>query len=133
MRKLSIVGADYRTEERVVGFYTTGERMKSWAGFGAFWGGIWGLFWGAGVFLVPAAGAMLVARPVVAALVGGLEGAVVGGANALVAALVGLGIPEQEALEYETELKAGKFLLMAHGTPPEVARARELLHQPVLA
>jgi hypothetical protein len=45
--KVSIVGKDYHTEENVVGYYTAGDRMKSWGGMGAFWGGIWGLtFWG---------------------------------------------------------------------------------------
>ena len=39
--KVSIVGKDYHTEEKVVGYYTTGDRMKSWGGLGAFWGGIW--------------------------------------------------------------------------------------------
>jgi len=53
MRKLFIVGADYRTEEKVVGFYTTGARMKNWGGFGAFWGGIWGLLVGSALFVVP--------------------------------------------------------------------------------
>ena len=28
MRTLSIVGKDYQTEEEVVGYYTTGDRMK---------------------------------------------------------------------------------------------------------
>jgi hypothetical protein len=40
--KVSIIGNDYHTEEKVVGYYSTGDRMKSWGGLGAFWGGIWG-------------------------------------------------------------------------------------------
>ena len=44
MQKLSIVGKDYQTEEEVVGYYTTGDRMKAWGQSGAFWGGFmrWG-------------------------------------------------------------------------------------------
>ena len=38
MKKLSIVGKDYRTEEQVVGYYNTGDRMKHWGKAGAFWG-----------------------------------------------------------------------------------------------
>jgi hypothetical protein len=51
--KVSIIGKDYHTEEKVVGYYSTGDRMKSWGGLGAFWGGIWGLLFGAGFFLIP--------------------------------------------------------------------------------
>ena len=47
--KLSIIGRDYHTDEKVVGYYTTGERMKYWGVRGAFWGGIWGLLLGAGL------------------------------------------------------------------------------------
>lgn len=30
MKKLSIVAKDFHTEENVVGYYNTGERMKFW-------------------------------------------------------------------------------------------------------
>jgi hypothetical protein len=64
-----------------------------------------------------AAAALLLAGPLVASLVAALEGAVaLGGLSALGAALVGIGIPKNSVLEYETEIKAGKFMLMAHGT-----------------
>ena len=42
MKKMSIVGKDYHTDEHVVGYYTTGDRMKYWGKLGAFWGGLWG-------------------------------------------------------------------------------------------
>ena len=42
MKKLSIVGKDYHTEEHVVGYYNVGDRMKVWGKLGAFWGGFWG-------------------------------------------------------------------------------------------
>jgi hypothetical protein len=59
---------------------------------------------------------------------GGLEGAAVGGGtSALFAALVGLGIPKDSVVQYENEVKAGKFLVLAQGTTEEVARARETL------
>ena len=43
VKKLSIIGKGYHTEETPVGFYTMGDRIKTWGGIGAFWGGIWGL------------------------------------------------------------------------------------------
>lgn len=41
MKKLSIVRKAYYTEEEVVGYYTTGDRMKKWGKMGAAWGGFW--------------------------------------------------------------------------------------------
>src|SRR5271170_7903051 len=73
--KLSIVGKEYRDEAKIVGYYTTGESMKYWGLRGAFWGGIWGLLLGAGFFLVPGVGSVLVAGPLLGAVVTGLESA----------------------------------------------------------
>ena len=39
MKKLSIVGRDYHTDEHVVGYYNVGDRVKYWGKLGAFWGG----------------------------------------------------------------------------------------------
>jgi hypothetical protein len=126
--KVSIVGKDYHTEENVVGYYTAGDRMKSWGGIGAFWGGIWGLLFGAGFFLIPGIGPVLVAGPFLAALVGALESAaVVGGLSAVTAGLVSLGIPKDSAVKYEAELKADKFVMVVHGTAEELERARAIL------
>ena len=128
MKQLSIVGQEYYTEEKVVGYYNMGDRMLSWGGSGAFWGSIWSLLFGSAFFLVPGFGPLLIAGPFVATLVAALEGAVVvGSVSALAGALASIGIPENSVLEYETEIKAGKFLLIAHGTTAEVAQAREIL------
>jgi hypothetical protein len=128
MTKLSIVGKDYHTDEHVVGYYNTGDRMKAWGKFGAFWGGIWGLLFGAAIFFVPGVGPIVVAGPLVAWIVAALEGAVVvGGLSALGGALVSIGVPKDSALKYETQLQAGKFVLIAHGTAEEIDRAKALL------
>src|SRR5271154_4863406 len=79
MKQLSIVGKDYHTEEHVVGYYTTCDRMSYWGKLGAFWGGFWGLLFGSAFFWVPGIGPLLVAGPLVVAIVGALEGAVVMG------------------------------------------------------
>jgi hypothetical protein len=126
--KISIIGKDYHTEENVVGYYSTGDRMKTWGGLGAFWGGIWGLLFGAGFFLIPGIGPILVAGPFLAALIGALESAVlVGGLSALAAGLVSLGISKENAIKYEAEIKADKFVLIVHGTPDVLERARGIL------
>lgn len=128
MTKLSIIGKDYHEEEKVRGFYNTGDRMKKWGGLGAFWGGIWGLLFGAGFFFIPGIGQVVMAGPIVSSLVGGLEGAVVvGGLSALGAALFAMGIPKDSVLKYETALKADKFLVVAHGTSDEVEKAKDIM------
>jgi hypothetical protein len=129
MKKLSIVGKDYRSEEQVVGYYNTGDRMKYWGSSGAFWGGLWGLLFGWAFFIIPGIGPVLVAGPLVSAIVGALEGAaVVGGLSALGAGLYSLGIPKDSIVNYELALRADKFLLVAHGTSEEVARAQNILN-----
>lgn len=128
MKQLSIVGKDYHTEENVVGYYNLGDRMLQWGTSGAFWGGIWGMFLGSAFFFIPGIGPLLIAGPFVSALVGALEGAIaMGGISALSAALVSLGIPKDSVVEYETEIKAGKFMLLAHGTHSEVEKAQDIL------
>ena len=130
MKKLSIVGKDYHTEEHVVGYYTTGDRMLYWGKLGAFWGGFWGLLLGSAFFWLPGIGPLVVAGPLVAWIVGALEeAAVVGGLSALGAALFSVGIPNNSVVQYETEVKSGKLLLVAHGTLDEVERAKDLLNR----
>ena len=57
-------------------------------------------------------------------LVGGV---VVGGVSAIAAGLYSLGIPEDSILQYETVRKAGKFVLIVHGTAAEATRARTII------
>jgi uncharacterized membrane protein len=129
MQKLSIVGKDYHTEESVVGYYNAGDRMLRWGKTGAFWGGFWGLLFGSAFFALPGIGPVLVAGPLVAWIVGALEGAVVvGGMSAIGAGLYSIGVPKDSVVEYETALKSDKFLLLAHGTAEEVERARQIMH-----
>lgn len=129
MRKLSIVGKDFHTEEHVVGYYNAGDRMKVWGKLGAFWGGFWGLLFGSALFVIPGLGSLVVFGPLVIWVVAALEGAVVGGGlGALAAALYSLGIPEDSCLQYETAVKSAKFLVIAHGTEAQVAEAKSILH-----
>ena len=128
MRKLSVVGKGYHTDEQVVGYYNTGDRMKYWGKMGAFWGGFWGLLFGSAFFMIPGLGPILVAGPLVAWIVGALEGAVVvGGLSALGAGLYSIGIPKDSIVKYEAALKTDQFLLIAHGTAAEVAEAKKII------
>ncbi len=128
IKKLSVVGKDYHSDEHVVGYYNTGDRMRYWGKLGAFWGGLWGLLFGSALFLVPGIGPIVVGGPIVTWIVGALQGAaIVGGISAIGAALYSIGIPKDSVLRYETSLKANKFLLVVHGTADEVERASSIL------
>ena len=128
MRNLSIVGKGYHTDEKVVGFYNAGDRIKFWGTRGAFWGGLWGMFFG-GLFLtIPVVGHVVVLGYLASMAIYGIENAiVVGGMSALGAALYGIGVPKDSVIQYETALKADNFLVMAHGAAEEVARAKTIL------
>lgn len=128
MKKLSIVGKDFHTEEHVIGYYNAGDRMKVWGKLGAFWGGFWGLLFGSALFVIPGLGPLVVFGPLVTWMVGALEGAVVvGGFSALAAGLFSLGIPHDSCLRYETAVKSNSFLVIAHGTGEDAARAKDIL------
>jgi len=128
VKKLAIVGQGYHTEDQVVGYYTTGDRMKHWGKRGAFWGGLWGMLVGSAFFLIPGVGPVMVAGSAVAWIVGALESAVVvGGLSALGAALYSIGVPKDSALKYESSIRAGKFVLIARGTAQEAEDARRIL------
>ncbi len=132
MHTLSIVAKDYHTDEQVVGYYNVGDRMKRWGKMGGLWGGMWGGFWallfGSAFFMIPGIGPLLVAGPLVAWIVGALEGAaVVGGISALGAGLLSMGIPKDSVLQYESSVKNDKLLLVVNGTAAEVAKAKEIL------
>ena len=128
MKHLSVVGKGYHTDEKVVGFYNTGERVKFWGKYGAFWGGLWGWLIG-GVFITtPIVGPVVVVGSLAAAVISAIEGAVmVGGLSALGAALYSTGIPKDSIVSYETALKAEKFIVLAQGPAEEMARAKAIL------
>jgi len=134
MKAISIVAKETHTDEQVVGYYNAGDRMKRWGKMGAFWGGFWGLLFGSAFFAIPGIGPLLVAGPLVAWIVGGLEGAaLIGGVSALGAGLCSIGIPKDSVIEYEAAVKSDKYVLVVHGSAAEVAKAKEVLDttQPV--
>jgi hypothetical protein len=127
-KDLSLVGKGYHTDEKIVGFYNAGDRVKFWGTRGAFWGGFWGLFFGGLFISLPVIGPVGVLGYLAAVVITGLENAVVvGGVTAIGAALYSIGIPKDSVVQYEAELKADGFLVMARGSPDEIARARKVL------
>jgi hypothetical protein len=128
VKKLSLIGKGYHSNEHPIGFYTAGDRIKAWGGTGAFWGGIWGVLMTPAVFFLPGLGLIGLAGPVVTALIGALEGAVVvGGVSALAAALTTLGLPKDQIVKYEKAVKADKYVLVVHGNAADAAQAHSIL------
>jgi len=128
MKSLSIAAKGTHTDEHVVGYYSAGDRMKYWGKVGAFWGGFWGMLFGAAAFAIPGIGPVLVAGPLVAWIIGALEGAVVvGGVSAVGAGLISIGIPKDSVLKYEVALKTDKYLLVVHGTAEAVDKAKNII------
>jgi hypothetical protein len=68
---------------------------------------------------------------------------VVGGLSALGAGLFSMGIPKDSILKYETAVKSGKYIVIAHCSDAETVHAREIIsrtnpealeeHQPACA
>ena len=126
--QLSLIGKGYHSEQHPVGFYTAGDRIKSWGRTGAFWGGFWGLLFAPAVFFLPGLGLVAMAGPFVSLLVGGLESAVlVGGVSAIGAALTQFGVPSNQVVKYENALTVDSYVLLIHGDAHEAHKARMLL------
>jgi len=109
-------------------YVSVSEAAKRGAIIGAGIGGLFGLLIDAASVWVPGFGPMLVAGPLAAALLGGLEGAVAGAAGAgLLDKILGQDVPEEYCLKYAEQLKRGKYLVIVHGSAQEIDAARHIL------
>jgi hypothetical protein len=128
IKGISIIGRGFHTEEKAIGFYNMGDRMKIWGANGAFWGSMWGLLAGGLFMTVPIIGPVVIVGAFAAMVIGAVEGVVVvGGVSALAAALASIGIPKNTILQYEDVIKADGFVVLVQGTISDVERAREIL------
>ena len=128
LKKCSIVGKEQHTGEHVIGYYYAGDRAAYWGKLGAFWGGLWGLLGGSALFLIPGIGPVVVGGTFVPAIVGALEGAVVGGGiSALGAGFYNIGVPQNSIVDYEIAVKGDRFVVIVHGNSDEVAKAKAIL------
>jgi hypothetical protein len=134
MDMVSLLGKAESSGDDLLGIYYSGvgERMKSWAKHGAFWGGLWGLLAsGAGMFIVPGLGAIFAVGPVVEAIAGAVAGATLtGGAMAgaaalsqLAVALHRMGVPEERLQYFHQTIEEGHYVLLLRcGESEEVER-----------
>jgi hypothetical protein len=109
---------------------TKGSSVEEGATAGALTGGALGVLAGIAVVvgLIPGIGPVIAGGVLGSILASTATGAAAGG---LLGALVGLGIPEEEARHYESELMAGRTLVVVQGTgrlPEALAILRRCKH-----
>jgi hypothetical protein len=96
------------------------EGAATGATAGGLLGGSLGWLAGIGALAIPGVGPFIAAGPIMAALGGAATGGLTG-------ALVGYGIPELEAKQYEGKVKGGNILMSVHTEDREqVSRVKEI-------
>ena len=103
------------------------EGATTGVGAGGLLGG--GLGWLVGIvsLAIPGVGPFIAAGPIMAAMAGAAVGAAAGG---LTGALIGLGIPEYEAKQYDGKIRAGNVLISVHAEDSdEVSRAKAIFER----
>ncbi len=83
-------------------------------------GSLAGLLVGIGTVVVPGLGVIAAAGPIVGLISGAVTGGVVGG-------LIDLGIPEDDSMRYESDIKDGKILLTMHCSDDNISKVSEIL------
>ena len=129
VNQISILAKDIQDEKKVHGYVTACDVSKAGAKTGAWVGGIFGLLVGAAFLWVPGVGPMIIAGSLTAALAGGAEGALVGAAaGGVLSGLAAWGIGKKHIIKYEETVKVGKYVVVAHGSEADVAKAQAILH-----
>lgn len=104
------------------------EGAATGAAAGGLIGGTLGLLVGIGSLAIPGMGPFIAAGPIMAAIAGSAVGGSVG---LLTGALVGLGIPEYEAVHYAETLKSGSNILISVHTEnaEQIDKAKEVFER----
>jgi hypothetical protein len=128
VQNLSVLTENLESSRDVHGFVTTGDIARSGAGWGAWLGGIFGVLSGVALVIVPGVGPVLAAGSAATWIAAALEGA---GGGAVLGGLIGAGtghfVEKRKIPKYEETLRAGKYLLIAHGDSYLADRAQKVL------
>ncbi len=95
-------------------------------GTGVLVGTALGVLTGVGMFAIPGLGVLYGAGALVGALAG-FDFGIIGGGIATV--LATLGLKDEVSKKYQELMKAGKYIVVVHGTAEETKNAKDLLHQ----
>ncbi|MBE9128398.1 MULTISPECIES: general stress protein [unclassified Coleofasciculus] len=125
MNQVSVIAKDASLNEQLGDsevHKSTGEQVKGGAKAGATAGGtaggLIGLIGSLGVLAIPGVGPAAEVGIILAnTLIGGAIGAAGGG---LLGALIGWGIPEEDARYYDERVSQGDYLVIAEGTDAEI-------------
>jgi len=122
---VSVLHSDRRGDINTENSTKTPEGASIGAGAGAVLGGTLGWLAGIGALAIPGLGPLIAAGPIL----GALSGLAVGGtAGGLAGGLIGMGIPEYEAQQYEHGLGEGKVLISVNAaTSEQASQIREIL------
>lgn len=135
MSQISIVARDRNGRDEIAGVDVrdnAGNQAGSGATAGALAGGAVGGFVGLlgalSALTIPGIGPVVAGGALASilgdALIGGAVGAATGG---IVGALMGLGIPEEQAQVYNYRLSQGDYLVIVEGTQAEITKAESIL------
>ena len=128
MMRLSFLGRDYRSRDKLVGRYQSSDHTRYWENLSAFGDGVWGLLSSIALFHIPETGPFLAGGPVAGAIIGALEGApAVRGLSAVGSGLHIIGIPRDSILKYERAIKGDKYLIIAQGAAEEIAAIKAII------
>lgn len=128
LRRLAIVGKDFRTEQHALGLVTLGDTVRRQASRAASFGALGGLIFGSGLVGRPFGGPVNASGALLLWLLGGFVGALLG---ALVGAVGGVllsrGPKSERPVKYGPEVQTGTFLVTARGSDLVLRQARAIL------
>ncbi len=128
LQNVSVIATQRRPEDDAFARSGTGDRVRYWGELGRFWDSLRGVLSGWAFFQIPGIGPVLVAGPLSAWMIAALENAgIFDGMSPLGAGLHSIGIRRDAIHKCEAALRAGEYVLLAHGASGEVTRAREIL------
>jgi hypothetical protein len=128
IRQVTLIAKGLQSEKQVHGYVTACVLSRQGATTGAWVGGLFGVLTGAAFLWVPGLGPLIVAGSLTSTLLGGIEGALAGAAaGGIFRGLAAWGISRHHILKYQEVVKAGNYLVVAHGTLDEVGLAYRVL------
>jgi hypothetical protein len=135
MDNVSVVGQNADPEDNVAGVAVhksidnkADEGAVTGAVTGGALGGLTGLLVGLGTLAIPGVGPVMLAGAAATALATTVAGTAIGaGGASLLGALIGLGVPDNDAQIYSDLLEQGYYLVVVDGTEYQVRNAGEIL------
>jgi hypothetical protein len=131
MTCISVIACDAPGERDVVGCYRVHGKYKYRGTLSAFWENLWESLDGSGCFWVPEFGWILIAGPLAGWAVAVMDNAsLFSGLTVVGSAIYLIGMRSEDVLKYETAIRNGNLLLIAHGSVTAVEDARRIFYGP---